>query len=194
MTNGYEKTILQLIERVTTLEERIKVLEVNQQGSDNDVKEENIKKVGTQFNKDALIKEVKHTVKSLSIDVQKASIADGGGVITKYENNEPKKVMLRRSRNYAAEGYEWRGWHTIKLDDIDVFDGFILSIENNGKLDFFVFSKNDFMKVLKQKQTDTNDIYHFYFNKTEAGTITDDRENEIINMQDYYSNWGALQE
>lgn len=195
MTNQYEKTFLNLLERVAVLEEKMEAVEKKEVKS-------NLKEVhamdtnqsvaGSTFNKNTLIKELKNEMDSLGIEVNKASISDGGGVITKYGDNDSRKVMLRRSRNYSAKGYEWRGWHTIKAADVDLFDGFILSIENEGRLHFFIFSKKDFNTVLKQKQTDSNGIYHFYLNKEQDGKTTDDREDDIINMDKYYNNWEAL--
>ncbi len=136
---NYERTILELLERVAVLEDDLKVMKKEQIKADSKELHVESKKELPTFNKDGVIKEVKNNVDSLGIEVKKASIADGGGVVTKFGNNESKKVMLRRSRNYTGKGYKWRGWHTINIKDIKpLFDRFIFSVENDGKLHFFV--------------------------------------------------------
>lgn len=199
MNNNYEKTILNLLERVAVIEDEMKILKENQIKIDSEEvlsEKKDKSKIHATFNKNGLINELKNKVASLGIEITKASLAEGGGVITKYRDNESKKAMLRRSKNYVEKGFDWRGWHTIKSSDIKSFDSFIFSIENEGKLHFFIFSKQEFKKVLALKTTDSNDIYHFYLNKSTnnegVSLVTDDREDSVIDMKEYYQNWNAL--
>src|SRR5699024_2213916 len=139
-----------LLERVATLEERMDRLEGKQaekaEGAQENIEESDQNKSKNTYNKNALILELQNTLAPMDINVSKASPQQGGGVLTKHKNKNTQKVMLRRSRNYHVNGYKWRGWHTIKAIDIDSFDGFIFSVENAGKLHFFVFNKKDFAK------------------------------------------------
>jgi len=196
MKMEYEKTILSILERVVTLEEKVNKLEseeVKYREEETEDENKERKSQENKHNKDSIIRELRNKLQPKGIKVTKASREEGSGVIISSENDkEVKKVMLKRSRNYPRPGFEWRGWHTIEKETIDFFDGFILAVEKNGELYFFLFGKEDFQAVLSQKQLDKNEIYHFYLNKNNGGDITDDREDPEINMKKYYKNWEVL--
>ena len=140
------------------------------------------------FDKNDIIRFIRLKMSEFDLDTLKASRDEGGGVIFKNKETSQQKVsMLRRSRNYVYDNpkkfsdYIFRSWHTMDANLVDNYDLFIFSVEGTitEVVNFFIFSKEEMIDMLKMKNVDKN------------GPILEDRDHEI-NVKKYFNNWNII--
>lgn len=192
----YEKTLLNLIERVNELEDKVKALESLLGAHHNEdsnrtlssEKEKTVKK--TRVSKRMILQDLTTKLQSQNINYKVIT----GGIETTYHDHHPLKVLLTVSRDYGAtDDYQWRSWLTINKDYLTQFDALLMAIKkNDGHIVYFILNQNELSKVLAKKQIDKAGIYHFYIDKTKDGGILDIRDIPYIDMDIYLNNWQAL--
>lgn len=190
-----EQLILNLLKRVSILEERVDQIE-----SQKVVVDEAPSATKRKLSKNQVIHELSEHCQPQNIIVKKRSNSEGGGLSLTYPNGDVCTALLKMSRNYVidnperfAKKYIWRGWHRVNISDesFSTFDFFIFSIENGEELNFFILTNNIFKQLLNGKDKDKNGNYYFYFVKTLDGKILEDRE-KGVNMQPFLNNWSIL--
>ncbi len=192
---NYERTILELIERVSAMEEKIDLLEQENRNKENLTLSP--KKSTRNFTKDDVIRRIREELSKYKITVRKGSNLEGGGLFLKYSDETEKHVLLKLSRNYVPtnltkfEQFKWRGWHRVVHEDVPSFEHYIFSIEHNGEIDFFIMNQEQYISLTKGKTKDANSNYYFYFVEDLNGNIYEDRD-EINDMRLYFNNWGNL--
>lgn len=190
---NYDRIIIELMDKISSLEERVELLEtelvVTNDGSDKE-----IEKMNRSFTKDDVINEIKEKLSRYNITIRKGSNAEGGGLFLTNEKGEQRRALLKLSRDYVPtnpkkfEGFQWRGWHRVSRESASVFDYYIFSIEHDGELDFFIIDQKHYIELTKDKMTDKNDNYYFYFVEDQRGNIYEDRD-EVNDMRPYFNNW-----
>lgn len=201
----YEKLLLDLLERVAFLEEKVSELERSQIELEiNEVVDTSAKTdiagdavVGKQSNRALVLQEVTNILRDKhGFDVQKGKRADGGGLILfKYGRKSHLKILV--SRNYMVQpvepDYEWGGWHTFVPNENDQFDYYVFAvkIDENHPAHYFIFDKNKMSEIFGQKEADSNGYVHFYFRKRWNGKLVDAREEEV-DMSAFYNNWNLI--
>jgi len=190
---NYDRVILELIDKMGQLEERVTLLEqkdITTKGVASMDIQENIR----TFTKDDVIGVIKEQLSKYNITVRKASNSEGGGIFLTYPNGLEKHVMLKLSRDYVPTNskkfaqFKWRSWHRIVHEDTPSFDDYIFSIEHDEKVDFFIMNQDSYMNLTKEKVTDKNSNYYFYFVEDQLGNVYEDRD-DLNDMKPYYNNW-----
>lgn len=55
------------------------------------------------------------------------------------------------------------GWFVVSSDEINMYDDFIFIVfDTHNKSHYFIFNHDEMLDVLKSKNLDNNDRYHFY--------------------------------
>lgn len=82
-------------------------------------------------------------------------------------------VFIAASRNLGSDtGKPMAGWHSINPRNADTsrFDAYILSVEDElRKPMFFIFTPEEFQRLLDSKKADSKGLRHFYISRAEAG-------------------------
>lgn len=193
---NYERTILELMERVSSMEDRIDLLEKEVK-----TREELImlpKESIRNFTKDDVVRIIQEELSKYKITVRKGANIEGGGLFLKYPDGREKHVLLKLSRDYVPtnskkfEQFKWRGWHRVRDEEgASIFDDYIFSIEHNGDIDFFIMNQEQYISLTEGKVKDTNSNYYFYFVEDFNGNIYEDRD-EVNDMKLYFNNWKNL--
>lgn len=185
----------ELLGRLSEIEKRVEVLESNKVDGASMLVDAPEQYVATKkWNKNEVIEEIKQRASKHNIKIRKASMAEGSGVIV--EEND-KKVMLRRSRDYAISNhlqdeFKFSGWSTVTDDEMSGFDAYIFAVHQNNDIHFFIFNDEQ-MKVIKEKKyKDSQERYHFYIAQTREGNYVDHREDTSIDLNTFHNSWGVL--
>lgn len=185
----------ELLGRLAELEKRVEVLESNKGDGASMLVDAPEQYVATKkWNKNEVIEEIKQRASKHNIKIRKASMAEGSGVIV--EDND-KKVMLRRSRDYAISNhlqdeFKFSGWSTVTDDEMSGFDAYIFAVHQNNDIHFFIFSDEDIKKFKNLKNKDSQERYHFYIAQTREGNYVDHREDTSIDLNTFYNSWEKL--
>ncbi len=185
----------ELLGRLAELEKRVEVLESNKGDGASMLVDAPEQYVATKkWNKNEVIEEIKQRASKHNIKIRKASMAEGSGVIV--EDND-KKVMLRRSRDYAISNhlqdeFKFSGWSTVTDDEMSGFDAYIFAVHQNNDIHFFIFNDEDIKKFKNLKNKDSQERYHFYIAQTREGNYVDHREDTSIDLNTFYNSWEKL--
>ena len=177
----YEKLLLDLMEKVAVLEERIELLEKKEKDSLIDYEEDTADKLSTRALVMNHFENILH--KSTGFSMRKAKRAEGGGLI--LSNGEKElKVKLTVSKNFASEKekliYKWRSWHTLAENELDLFDFYIFAIKPDDEdPNYFVFSKQQLRDLCNRKGIDSSGRYHFYFVQTLDHKTYENRDDNL---------------
>lgn len=185
----------ELLGRLTELEKRVEALEGNKVSGASMLVDTPEQYVTTKkWNKNEVIEEIKQQASKHNIKIRKASMAEGAGVIVEDSN---KKVMLRRSRDYAIanhlqDEFNFSGWSTVTDEEMSGFDAYIFAVHQHNDIHFFIFD-NEQMQIIKDKKDkDSQERYHFYIAQKRDGNYVDHREDTSIDLNDFYNNWNVL--
>lgn len=187
--------LTELEERVEALEKRVKVLESNKVDGASILVDTPEQYVATKkWNKNEVIEEIKQQASKHNIKIRKASMAEGAGVIVEGSN---KKVMLRRSRDYAISNhlkdeFKFSGWSTVTDEEMAGFDAYIFAVHHHKDIYFFIFNDEQMKDIKSRKDKDSQGRYHFYIAQTRDGQYVDHREDTVIPLDDFYNNWSVL--
>lgn len=187
----YEKLLLDLMEKVAVLEERIELLEKKEKDSLINYKEEDTaEKISTRALVMDHFEDTLH--ESTGFTMRKAKRSEGGGLILSKGEKE-LKVKLTVSKNFASEkeklDYKWRSWHTLSENELDLFDFYIFAIKPDDEdPNYFVFSKQQLNDVCNKKEIDSSGRYHFYFVQTLDHKTYEDRDDNLP-MTKYFNDF-----
>ncbi|QNR09098.1 hypothetical protein [Macrococcoides canis] len=185
----------ELLGRLTELEKRVEALEGNKVSGASMLVDTPEQYVATKkWNKNEVIEEIKQQASKHNIKIRKASMVEGAGVIVEDSN---KKVMLRRSRDYAISNhlqdeFNFSGWSTVTDEEMKRFDAYIFAVHQNNDIHFFIFDDEQMKAVKNDKVNDSQGRYHFYIAQTREGKYIDHREDTVIDLNKFYNNWNIL--
>ena len=196
MKMQYEKLLLDLMERVVILEEKVEMLEMKNERVEEDMMEEEARTDKTT-NRAMVIQEVTDILrKKYGYDVQKGKRADGGGLIAAKDGKKLNfKIFV--SKNYMLQDvepdFEWGGWHTFAPSELNLFDYYIFAIKvnKNEPAHYFIFSNEKLAAICAPKDTDSNGVVHFYFRKRHNGKLIEAREDEV-DVAKFYNSWDTI--
>jgi len=196
---NYDQIILEMLDRIKNLERSVIELQeryINVNDFDLDKNDKPMRKV--LFNKSVVIDDLMSESKEHGAYLMKANRRDGGGVIT----SSGKKFMLKLSKNYVKNSdykFDWRSWFTVNAEDVNehsTYDGFIFAVQSDiysEKINFFILSKDDMRNIIRSKEIDNQNRYHFYISKVNEGGIFEIRDIPA-NWEQYLDNWEILRE
>lgn len=164
------------------------------------------------LNKKGSIDLIKKDVIESDADVEiiKASIKNGGGLLRVLPDQSFQKIMLRRSRNYSDPTidvvneedvlkYSFMTWFTVDADNISDFD-YLLFFMHDEKKDIhysFIFTIEEFKSLMKNKTFGKRiDIYIQQIRATNECVITrlgQHIDNTPINVTKNLNNWRILE-
>jgi len=197
---NYERTILEMLERVKTLEEKVNILEKYIDLSDNLDSEEiddvtPVPKVsGRILSRNEIMKILRD---KYGFNVRKANRTEGSGIVI-LKNGKPYNVKVSYSGSYpqfANEEVICTGWSTQSEKDINNpdFPFFIFVVADaSNKYHYFIFKREDIINEFKEKEFDAKKRLHFYFRIKKDGSPVEVREIEK-DMSSYYNNWTVFE-
>lgn len=165
------------------------------------------------LNKKESIAIIKKEVLESAVDVEiiKASIKNGGGLLKVLPDQSIRKIMLRRSRNYSDPTlenineeeileYSYMTWFTIDSESINHFDYLLFfTYDGEKKMNYsFVFTAEEFKTFLENKTFEkVINIYIQQVRATGEWIITrlgKNIEDIPINVTAHLNNWKILEE
>lgn len=195
---NYEKIILEMLERIKNLEEKVDMLEdFKNELEDKDYDEvtEITSETGTKVSgrKLSLIEIMKILHEKYGLNVRKGNRSEGGGIVIS-KNGKSYNIKVSFSRSYfddAKEEVICCGWHTLFEKEINNtnFPFFIFVIADaENKFHYFIFTREEIIKEFDYKVHDANKKLHFYFTVRKDGSPVELRETEK-DMSTHYSAW-----
>jgi len=193
---NYEKIMLEMLERIKTLEEKVSFLEDNRNNAEADEDEE-VGEVPTETKESGRKLSRLEIMKILSdkygFAVRKGNRSEGSGIVAS-KNGKSYNIKVSYSRSYfdyISEEVICSGWHTLYEKEIENTDFpffiFVVSDADN-KFYYFIFKREDIIKEFDYKVYDVNRKLHFYFRVKEDGRPVELRETEM-DMSAFYNNW-----
>lgn len=195
---NYERTILEMLERIKTLEEKVNDLEDNNIPENLNYKADDIDsilKVKGRSSARNEIMEIFHN--EYGFNVRKANRIEGSGIVI-LENSKTYNVKVSYSGSYpqfANEEVICSGWTTLSEKDINSkdFPFFIFVVaDDTNKYHYFIFKQEDLINEFKYKVYDSHKRLHFYFRVKKNGSPVEVREIEK-DMAAYYNNWKVFE-
>lgn len=190
---NYEKLILDLYERVLSLEETVSNLQ-NQLGnkvtSVNNEEEPSVgvdKKITRNISRNYVMEKL--AAENPDFIITKGNRAANADILLETRENEITYTL--KAKFYHSKSFHRypSGWHTVHKDDLvnEDLDLFIFNVEFEGSFYPFLLSRQELLLFVKDKTTDQNDTYHFYFH------IIKDKVMEVRDQEKdasaYYSHW-----
>lgn len=191
---NYEKIILEMLERIKTLEEKVSILEEYDNTIEN---EDNIDSVATELKKSGKTLARQEVARILSekynFNVRKGNRSEGGGIVISKDNKDYNvKICYSRSYfEYIDEKVVCSGWHTLFEKEINNsnFPFFVFVVAGaENEFYYFMFRREDIIKEFSYKNCDSKNKFHYYFQIKEDGRPVESREIEK-DMSGYYNNW-----
>lgn len=185
-----DSLILELFSRVKALEEKVTSLEKQtieknpEYGTGSDGQG---KKITRSVARQYVIKRIKKSYPSSDVTIgNRSTPAD---LIIKINSTINAKFYYSRSYN---EDYP-SSWYTIKKNDLlDDNNLYIFTFSYNEEFHTLLLTLSELKELVKSKQPDSNDKFHFYFHKR-GDQLLDVRENEL-DVSEYYERWEILNE
>lgn len=189
----------ELLGRINEMEERIALLEENK----TKVEEENI---GMKINKNEFIKNVIEIINE-KLDVENYILkkatpknGEGNGIFMKSKINKSmdKRIMMRKSKDYSdtytnVNDYAFSGWFTVEKSELKEYDAHVFMVYYDSSVTYFVFNKEEIEEILKSKNVDSYDRYHFYLAQDNFGDYIDHRDNKI-DLNKYVNAWENIEQ
>jgi hypothetical protein len=197
---NYERTVLEMLERIKTLEEKVNSLEENNHDHKN-LDNGKINKAPTEAGQSGRTLSRNEVMKILhdnyGFNVKKANRSEGSGIVILKDNKSfnVKVSYCRSFDEYANEEVICTGWHTLFENDLNnpKFPFFIFVIADAAKkLHYFIFKRENIINEFKYKVLDANKKLHFYFRVRKDGRPFEVREIEK-DMICYYNNWTVFE-
>lgn len=196
---NYERTILEMLERVKTLEEKVNMLEDFKGDIENNIDEEEeemtqvAKESGRKLSRLEIMKILSE---NYGFSVRKGNRSEGSGIVaSKSGKSYNIKVSYSRSYfDYINEEVICSGWHTLFEKEIENegFPFFIFVVADaEDKFHYFIFKREEIIKEFDYKVYDVNKKLHFYFRVKKDGRPVELRETEK-DMRAFYNNWDAF--
>jgi hypothetical protein len=195
---NYDRIILELLDRVKSLEEQVE--EIKSELYENDDSEAQENEQGTFSRKDGRQK-VMDLIKEKFPDyaVSKAPRNQGSGIIVNTTN---KTIVIKyyHSRTYKKNSGVEHGWHSVDLDEIigKIFDLCIFSvIDPKGILNYLIYEPDELGKYADTHRSGRtildapiSNILHLYF-EIKDGKAMEIRE-DPVDVSDHLNNWNRL--
>lgn len=188
---NYEKIILDLYERVVTLEEKVRILDNKLASQNIPFKDETLVNPSEKITRNVSRKYVMDQLKAENpnFSITKGNRTAKADILLKTTENEINYTL--KAKFYHSKSFNDfpSGWHTLHVDDLvnEDIHLFIFNVEFEKNFYPFLFSKQDLLSFVKDKATDQNNLYHFYFHI---------KQNKVLEVRDqekdasiYYNNW-----
>lgn len=189
---NYEKLILDLYERVVSLEETVSILQDQFGNKDTSVNKDEpavdeVKKITRNVSRNYVMKELE--AENPDFIITKGNRAANADILLETRKNEITYTL--KAKFYHSKSFHNfpSGWHTVHKDDLvnEDLSLFIFNVEFEGSFYPFFFSRQELLLFVKDKTIDQNDLYHFYFhiNKDKVMEVRDQEKDASA----YYSHW-----
>lgn len=189
---NYEKIILDLYERVVSLEEKVIVLENQIASQKIPVKEEipsdSFEKITRNVSRNYVMDKL--VANNPKFSITKGNRAAKADILLKTTENEityTLKAKFYHSKSFKKEFPS--GWHTVHEEDLmnEDIHLFIFNVEFEKQFYPFLFSRQDLLLFVKDKTTDQNHLYHFYFHVKDYKAVEVRDQEKAASI--YYNNW-----
>jgi hypothetical protein len=198
---NYERTVLEMMERIKSLEEKVTTLEKCYHEMDKlddeevDVMTQESKESGRTSSRNEIMNILRD---QYGFSVRKGNQSEGSGiVISKNGKSYNVKVSFSSSYfDYVPENVICSGWHTLyeKIINNPLLPFFIFVVADaEKKFHYFIFKREDIKKVFQHKVPDSTGKLHFYFRVREDGMPVELRDKIEKNMSPYYNNWSIFE-
>jgi hypothetical protein len=193
---NYDKIILDLYERVVSLEEKVSVLEnrlsVHNPLVDEELTPDSLEKVTRNSSRKYVMDKL--LAENPEFSITKGNRAAKADILLKTSKHEIT-YTLKAKFYHSKSFYNFpSGWHTVKEEELvnEDTDLFIFNVEFDKQFYPFLFSRKELLLFVKNKSTDQNHTYHFYFRVNENKVMeVRDQEKDASN---YYNHWGLPSE
>lgn len=189
---NYEKIILELYERVVSLEDKVSYLE-NQLASQKRVTTEeeqpidSFEKITRNVSRNYVMDKL--TTENPEFSITKGNRATKADIL--LEINQDEITYTLKAKFYHSRSFKEfpSGWHTVHEDDLvnEDLHLFIFNVEFEKQFYPFLFSRQELLSFVKDKTTDQNNLYHFYFHvyKNKVVEVRDQEKDASF----YYNHW-----
>ncbi|WP_342574612.1 hypothetical protein [Paenibacillus sp. FSL M8-0142] len=188
---NYEKIVLELFERVKGLEERVQVLESRDDGDEElddnrDILDElnSSEKITRSISRKYVMDELKK--QNPAFTISKGNRAAKADILLEFQGKS-LKAKFYHSRSFREFP---SGWHTVNKDDLNNnvhVEMYIFTVEYQKEFYTFLFSRSELIDFVKNKTTDQNNMYHFYFH-VNNGKVVEVRDSER-DATPFLDNW-----
>lgn len=196
---NYETIILELMSRVQTLEQKVKVLEEQKENYEMLIEEDGFEEQDreTKITRSIARQHVMDTIKRKYgyLDVQKGNRAKQADIILTVNTGDKKGKELLGKFYYSKSFHDFpSGWHTVKEADLEKnhIDFHIFTVSYENQFYNFLFSHEELKQFVQKKSKDSSDQYYFYFHVND-GKKTENRDSER-DVQFNYENWDLFAE
>ncbi len=198
---NYERIILEMLDRIKALEDRLDKIEVTNQTSeviDQSVNMEDFEMNDVSIIQDSGRKRSRQEVitifrNKMGFSVRTANRSEGSGIVI-TRNSKSYNVRISFSRSYddlVKADFVCSGWHTVFLKDLEnpKFMFYIFVVEDaSGIFHYFIYKREDLISNFANKAPDANNKLHFYFRIKTNGRPVEFREEEL-DVSKNYNNW-----
>lgn len=128
------------------------------------------------------------------LKVQVAKRAEGSGLfIINPQNGKRLHALLRNSGDYRSIDFKFNSFISLNEKDVDNFDIMIFSVfDRNKEVHWFIFTKQQFKQLLKQKKKQSNGMVSLYLDQNNDGEYVDGREKNPIDIDYAVNQWSII--
>ncbi|MEW4286701.1 hypothetical protein [Priestia koreensis] len=189
---NYEKIILDLYDRVVSLEKKVADLEVQLVDPKISITEEEMS--GATSEKITRNSSRQYVMDKLTSENPDFIITKGNRAIKAdilLKTTEDEIIYKLKAKFYHSKSFNKfpSGWHTVRKDDLlnEDIHLFIFNIEFEKNFYTFLFSRQELLSFVTDKTTDQNHLYHFYFHVNEDKAMeVRDQEKDVA---PYFNHW-----
>lgn len=196
---NYDAIILEMMSRVQTLEQKVKVLEEQNEKPGSLVDEDGFEEQDreTKITRSVARQHVMDKIKKMYgyVDVQKGNRAKQADIILTVNSGENKGKELLGKFFYSKSFNDFpSGWHTLKSSDLEktYINFYVFTVSFEEKFYNFIFSREEMKQYVLKKAKDSSDQYYFYFHVNDGKKVeTRDDERDV---ETYFENWALFGE
>lgn len=205
---NYEKIILEMLERIKDLEEKVDALEdFKDEFADDDANGvETGSSPSGQSNKNGNIsgrnkarQEIANVLTNqYGFSVRKANRSEGSGLVaTKKGKSFGIRISYSRSyaKEYGPEDVQCSGWHAFTKQDIEnnpaSFYIFVVAGEESEEYHYFIFTKESLMDEYFSQIDSPKKAVHMYFRVNRDGWPHEARDG-AVDMTAHYNKWSII--
>ena len=191
---NYDSIILELMSRVQTLEQQVKVLvEQKEQAAlldeeDSFDEQDQETKITRSMARQHVMDKIKETYGCF--EVEKGNRTKQADIILTVNSGERKGDELLGKFYYSKSFHEFpSGWHTVKEADLEKehLDFHIFTVSFENKFYNFLFSHAELKQFVQNKAKDSSGQYYFYF-QINGDKFIERRDGER-DVQFYFERW-----
>jgi hypothetical protein len=203
---NYEKIILEMLERIKNLEEKVELLEEFRESfanTDEECEETDAVHLGNSGKENDISGKNKSRQEIMKIltneygfSVRKANRREGSGLVaTKNGKSYGIKVSYSRSYfEYLDEELLCCGWHAVTKKDIENKNvSFYIFVVEGEKKDYhyFIFSREDLYAYCFSQDDSPQKKVHLHFRVNREGMPYEARDG-VTDMSAHYNNWKII--